>query len=73
MINNCTCKCKVNNGDTILINQTYILLQFHIVHSMHCELSYKFISTNKGTILYVMYFTIILLLQVLAQSPSSGS
>jgi len=40
---------------------------------MHCELSYKFISTNKCTILYVMYFNIILLLQVSAQSPSSGA
>jgi hypothetical protein len=49
------------------------LSPFRIVLSAHCKLIDNSISTNKRTIIYIMYFTINLLLRVSAQFPSSGS
>jgi hypothetical protein len=48
--------------------------KFHIVYPVRCVLSWElFISSNKCTVLCIMYFTINLLLHVSVQLPFSVS
>jgi len=54
-------------------NPLQFICIFHIIHSEHCELNYKFYQYKKCTLLYTVYFKVNLLLHVSAWSPILGT